>query len=78
MKLRTILFISFLGMAGITLIVGFSAFLISSITLQANNNVIAISEAESDLLEAVSAHNEWKAALEESFVKNLDSFHGPV
>ncbi|MBI9107020.1 MAG: hypothetical protein JEZ04_09770 [Spirochaetales bacterium] len=75
MKLRTILFTGFLGMAAITLIIGVTAFLMSNVTLKANQNVIALSKVESDLLTAISAHNKWKASLEESFIENLDGIH---
>ena len=70
MKVRTMLLSSFLGMAFITFIVGFVAFTISSSTLQDNRDVIELANVTSELITAMSAHNEWKASLEETFVNN--------
>jgi len=72
MKLRTTLFASFLGMAAITLIIGLTAFLASNLTLNANKKVIQMSDVEADLLLAISAHQQWKTDLEESFINNHD------
>ena len=70
MKVQTMLLSSFLGMALITFIVGFVAFSISSSTLKDNREVYELAGVTSELITAMSAHNAWKASLEEDFVNN--------
>ncbi|MBN2625649.1 MAG: CZB domain-containing protein [Spirochaetales bacterium] len=74
MKVRNLLLSSFLGMALITFIVGFVAFLISNSTLDDNRKVSEMADVSKELVTALAAHNEWKATLEETFVENQSEF----
>ncbi|MDC7221706.1 MAG: methyl-accepting chemotaxis protein [Spirochaetales bacterium] len=73
MKVKTLLLTSFMGMALITFTVGLTAFSISKSTLNDNRDVAKLAEVKSELITALAAHNDWKAALEMTFINNEEN-----